>query len=104
VAMDWAVNTVMNWSHVMCDRSLMVDCMLDRMIDLGHGANMDHTSDLLMVTEVHVMRSSVNYVMSSVMSSMMVTSGAICCDAGDKEGGCDEDPHDDDGLLCVRSD
>ena len=100
MTMDRAVDTVMNRGHVMGDGDLVVDCVLDRMVDLGHRANMDHAPDLLVVTEVHcVMRGAVNCVMSTVMSAMVVTSGAIGCDAGDKEGGCDEDPHGDE-CLC----
>ena len=94
MTMDWAVDTVMHRGHVMGDGDLVVDCVLDRMVDLGDGANMDHAPDLLVVTEL-----AVNCVMGAMMSAMVVTSGAIGCDAGDKEGGCDEDPHGDE-CLC----
>ena len=100
MTMDWAMDTVMNWGNMMGDGGLVVDCVLDRMADLGQGANMDHAPDLLVVTEVHcVVRGAVSYVMSAMVSAMVVTSGAIGCDAGDKEGGCDEDPHGDE-CLC----
>merc|ERR1719232_1608643 len=54
VTMDRAVNTVMLTSgHVMCDGGLMVDSVLNRVVDLGHGTHMDNAADLLMVAEVH---------------------------------------------------
>lgn len=104
VTMDRAVNTVMLTSgHVMCDGGLMVDGVLNRVVDLGHGTHMDDTADLLMMAEVHcMMGGGVNCVMSAVMGAMMVTSGAVSCDGGDEEGGCDKDPHGDDCLLYVR--
>ena len=98
MTMDGAVNSVMlTRGHVMRDGGLMVDRVLNWMIDLSHGPNMDDAPDLLMVTEVHcgVMRGSVTCVMSAVMCAMMMTPGAVSCDAGDEEGGCDEDPHGD---------
>ena len=97
MTMDRAVNSVMlTRGHVMRDGGLMVlDCVLNWVIDLGHGPNMDDAPDLLVVTKVHVMGGSVNCVMSAVMGAMMMTSGPISCDGGHKEGGCDKDPHDD---------
>ena len=98
MTMDRAVNSVMlTRGHVMRDRGLMMDCVLNWMIDLSHGPNVDDAPNLLMVTEVHcgMMGSSVTCVMSAVMCAMMMTPGAVSCDAGDEEGGCDEDPHSD---------
>jgi len=106
VTMNWAVNSVMlTRGHVMRDGGLMVlDCVLNWVIDLGHGSDMDDAPDLLVVTEVHcgVMGSSVTCVMSAVMGAMMMTPGAVSCDGGDEEGGCDEDPHGDVDCLLVR--
>jgi len=109
VTMDRAVNRVMR-GHVMCDGDLMVrdggmmDGVLNRVVDLSHGTHMDHTADLLMVADVHcVMKGgAVNCVMSAMMGAVMMTAGAVSCDGGDKEGGCDKDPHDDVCCMCVR--
>ena len=102
MTMDRAVNSVMlTRGHVMRDGGLMVlDCVLHWMVDLSHGPDMDDAPDLLVVTKVYVMGGSVNCVMSAVMGAMMMTPRSVSCDGGDKEGGCDEDPHVDvDGLL-----
>ena len=52
MTMDRAVNSVMlTRGHVMRDGGLMVlDCVLNWVIDLGHGPNMDDAPDLLVVT------------------------------------------------------
>jgi len=107
VTMDWAVYTVMR-GHVMCDGDLMVrdgdlvmcdggmvDGVLNRVVDLGYGTHMDHTADLLMVADVHCVMEggAVHCVMSAMMGAVMMTAGAVSCDGGDKEGGCDKDPH-----------
>ena len=46
-----------------------------------------------------MMGSGVNCVVSAVMCAMMMTSGAVSCDGGDEEGGCDKDPHCDDVFF-----
>ena len=45
------------------------------------------------------MGGAVNCVMTAMMA-MMMTSGAVGCDGGYEEGGCDKDPHGDFGCLC----
>ena len=88
MTVDWAVDTVVTRGHVMRHGGLVVDRVLDRVVDLGHGANVDDAPDLLMVTETDVMGgAAVNCVMSAVMGAVVMTSGAVGCDGGDKEGG-----------------
>ena len=41
-----------------------------------------------------MMGGAVNCVMTAMMA-MMMTSGAVGCDGGYEEGGCDKDPHGD---------